>query len=333
MTTLKELAMISGISKSTISRVINNDPNVKAETREKVLEYVKKLDYKPNLVARSMVTGNLPLVLVIVGDIQNDYFARIVTGIESVLSEKDYLPVIFSTMYDEEKEKKIFEAVKYFKPAGMIPITGTSSAEFEAILKNTDCKTVLVNKDSAKLRLDEVLVDDFEAGYAATKILIDNGHRCIAHMSGNSERSSISKGREQGYRQALEDTGITVREELIFRGNLAMKSGYSLAEEIFQHKEITAICSNNFLMSMGLIRYGRTIDRHLLKEYELSCCEIVPELYEHERISYAGADLESIGGKAARILLSRIEGSDEPRQKIFYSASKIYNAARYKSLN
>ena len=86
-------------------------------------------------------------------------------------------------------------------------------------------------------------------------------------------------------------------------------------------------------MSMGLIRYGRTIDRHLLKEYELSCCEIVPELYEHERISYAGADLESIGGKAARILLSRIEGSDEPRQKIFYSASKIYNAVRYKSLN
>lgn len=109
MTTLKELAMISGISKSTISRVINNDPNVKAETREKVLEYVKKLDYKPNLVARSMVTGNLPLVLVIVGDIQNDYFARIVTGIESVLSEKDYLPVIFSTMYDEEKERKFLK--------------------------------------------------------------------------------------------------------------------------------------------------------------------------------------------------------------------------------
>ncbi|MCI2001264.1 MAG: LacI family transcriptional regulator [Clostridia bacterium] len=325
MVTLKDIESASGISKSTISRVINNDPNVKQETREKVWEYIKKMNYKPNIVARSMVKGTLPLVLVIVGDIQNNYFARTVTGIEKVLSDEGYMPVVYNSMYDVEKEKRLISMARDFKFAGIIPMTGANSAELEESLMNISCPAVLINKDIRKIQLDEVLGDDFGSGYMAAKHLIDNGHKCIAHMSGNSESSAVSKKRESGYCAALEDNGIKVDKNLIFRGNLDIKSGYEIAKKIFENPNITGICSNNFLMGMGLIRYGRTVGKHILRDYDLSCCECVPEMYENERIAYAGPDLEEIGKKAAGFLIKRIKNSKEPQQKIYFAATKVYN--------
>ncbi|WP_418462736.1 LacI family DNA-binding transcriptional regulator [Frisingicoccus sp.] len=325
MVTLKDLEAASGISKSTISRVINNDPNVKQETRDRVLEYVHKMNYKPNVVARSMITGSLPLVLIIVGDIQSDYFARTVVGVEKVLSAKGYMPVVYNSMYNVENEKKFISMAKNFKFAGLIPMTAFNTEQLEDVLKDVTCPTVLINRDIRRMQLDEVIGDDFESGYLATKHLIDNGHRKIVHVSGNLQSSTVNRKREKGYRTALEDHGIPVDESLIFRGELDLKSGYKLAEKIFSISGVTGICSNNFLMGIGIIRYGRTIGKHLLKEYDLACCECVPELYEKERIAYAGPDLEAMGQKAAEFLIKRIENSDEPRQKVYFSATKVYN--------
>lgn len=325
MVTIKDIEAASGISKSTISRVINNDPNVKPETRDRVWQYIKEMDYRPNVVARSMIKGTLPLVLVIVGDIQNNYFARTITGIEEVLSNAGYMPVVYNSMYDVEKEKRLISMARDFKFAGIIPMTGANSDELENILKDVPCPVVLINKDIRKIQFDEVLGDDFGAGYAATRHLIDDGHRCIAHISGNSELSSVSRKREEGYRAALEDEGIKIDKSLIFVGKLDIKSGYEIAENLFKNPDITGICSNNFLMAMGVIRYGRTIGKHILRDYDLSCCECVPEMYENERIAYAGPDLEAIGKKAAGFLIKRIKNSNEPQQKVYFSASKIYN--------
>ena len=135
MPTINEIAAKLGISKSTVSRVINNDPHVKAETRENVCRVIRELEYKPNIIARSMITGSLPLVLVIVGDIQNHYFAKTIIGIENVLVEKDYMPVIYNSMYDVEKEKRLIRMAKDCQFAGIIPMTGVRSNELEECLR------------------------------------------------------------------------------------------------------------------------------------------------------------------------------------------------------
>ena len=85
MSTIKELSAITGVSKSTISRVINNDANVSEKTRRLVLDAIQETNYTPNIIARSMITGKLPIVLIIVGDILNYHFAKTVVGIEKVL--------------------------------------------------------------------------------------------------------------------------------------------------------------------------------------------------------------------------------------------------------
>lgn len=324
MATLNEIAAKLGISKSTVSRVINNDPNVKTETRENVLKVIKELDYKPNIIARSMITGSLPLVLVIVGDIQNHYFAKTIIGIEKILMEKEYMPVIYNSMYDVEKEKKLIKMAKDCQFAGIIPMTAVRSNELEDCLKDLDCPIVLINRELKKLELDEVYGDDFEASYKATKVLINNGHKCIAHISGSST-STVSVKRRLGYCKALEDNGIPVNENLIFEGKLDMASGFKLGEILFAQPKITAICSNNFLMALGVVRYGKKIGKTVLKDFDIACCESVPELYEEAGFVYAGADLEAIGKKATEILLKRIEKSDEPRQKICFPATEVYN--------
>ena len=93
--------------------------------------------------------------------------------------------------------------------------------------------------------MDEIYGDDVEASYKATQELIDNGHRCIAHISGSST-STVSAKRRLGYCMALEDNGIAVDEKLIFEGKLDMASGYALGGKLFDRTDITAICSNSF---------------------------------------------------------------------------------------
>lgn len=330
MVTIKELAAKSGFSKSTVSRVINNDPNVNDQTRKKVLAVIEEMDYKPNIIARSMITGSLPIILIIVGDIQNHYFARTVVGIEKELTEKNYMAVVYNSMYDVDKEKKFIRMAKECQFCGIIPMTAVKSDELEECLDEVNCPIVLINRDLRKKPLDAVFGNDFEASYIATTELIKNGHTCIAYISGPSKISSVSVDRENGYRAALKDHDIRVDESLIYEGKLDMKSGYEIGKKIFKNTKITAVSSNNFLMALGVHRCGKALGKPVLTEFDIACGETVPELYEESGFIYAGSDLEAIGAKAAQFLMKRINKSKEPRQKIIFSATKIYNPKQIK---
>jgi len=324
LATIKELARKAGVSKSTVSRVINNDPNVKEETRKRVLSIVEEMDYKPNILARSMITGYLPIVLIIVGDIQNHYFAKTVVGIERELTEKNYMAVVYNSMYDVEREKEFIRMAKGCRFAGIIPMTAVKSDELEECLNNVDCPIVLINKNLKKTPLDAVFGNDFEAGYLSTAELIKNGHTRIAYLSGPS-KSSVSIERERGYKEALYDNGIEIDESIMFEGKLDIKSGYEIGKKIFENSDITAVSSNNFLMALGAFRCGRDMGKPMFTKIDVACNETVPELYEESGFIYAGSDLESIGTKAAQFLIHRIEKLDEPIQKIIFSATRVHN--------
>lgn len=327
MSTIKDLAARTGISKSTISRVINNEPNVSEKTREIVMNAIRELNYTPNIMARGMVTGKLPMVLIIVGDIQNHYFNNTIVGIEKRLSNSGYLPVIYNSMYDEKKEKRLLEMAGQFRFSGIIPMTGIGAEELAECIENIDCPVVLINKRPRKTRFDCVIGEEQEAGYLATAELIKNGHTRIAHISYDSRHSRISRERENGYREALRENGIPVDESLIIQGKLDMDTGYRLAPKILKELEIRAICCNNYLTAAGVIRYGEEIGMHPRVDYEIACCETIPEVYSKD-IIYAGADLEVIGERAAELLLHRMSGSHEPPQRISFSATKVFNPGK-----
>lgn len=322
--TILDLSNLTGFSKSTISRVINNEPNVNEKTREIVLNAIKETNYKPNAIARGMITGKLPMVLIIVGDIQNYYFARTVVGIESVLDKTGYMPVVYNSGYDEDKELRLIETAKQYRFTGVIPMTALSSENLSKSLDDTDIPIVLINKGKHAKNHDGVFGDEEEAGYLATKELIENGNTSIAYIGRDTKKSRTAREREKGYTDALTEHGIEIDKNLIFKGNLDVESGYRIAEKIFGETNATAICCNNYLMAAGVIRYADEIGKKPLIDYDIACCEPVSEVYGKD-IIYAGPDLELIGAKAAELLLKRINGSKEPYQKISFAVTKIRN--------
>ena len=169
-----------------------------------------------------------------------------------------------------------------------------------------------------------MLGDEQEASFLATNELIGLGHHKIAYISGNSAKSRVSREREDGFRDAMREAGLNIDPTLIYPGRLDVATGYRLGKEILVDRKIQAICSNNYLMAAGIIKYGEEIGLHAMVDYDIACCELVSEYYSKDLI-FAGPDLEKIGEKAAELLVARITGSEEPPQSISFAVTRVYN--------
>ena len=128
------------------------------------------------------------------------------------------------------------------------------------------------------------------------------------------------------------ENGINVDESLIFPGELDIATGYRLAPKILEKKKLKAVCCNNYLSAAGVVRYGEEHGLHPGVDYEIACCEYVPEIYSKD-IIYAGPDLEMIGEKAAELLLKRMNGSHEPPQSISFAVTDVYNPGADRTRN
>lgn len=326
MITIKDLAAVSGMSKSTVSRVINNAPNVKPETRERVMKAVQKLGYQPDILARGMVTGTLPMVLVIVGDIQNHFFTQALAGIEATLEENGFMVVVFDSGYEHKREVTSIQMAKICHFAGIIPMTGFNSDQVNQELKESGCPVVLLNCHRENDLFDQIFGDDYRAGLYATKALIERGYRKIYHFSGNSTMSFISAERERGYRQAMEDAGLPVTPDMVRRGNLRQDSGYMLAQQCLeQGTDSVALCCNNFLMCLGAMTYAQQHGLVLRRDYGMAICEQPPGFYEESEFIYAGPRLQEIGKAAAALLLDRMNHPEKGKETQLFSSLDVYN--------
>lgn len=325
MVTIKDLAAASGMSKSTVSRVINNAPNVKPETRERVMEAVQKLGYQPDILARGMIAGMLPMVLVVVGDIQNHFFTQALAGLEAKLEEQGYMVVVFDSNYVHEREVSSIRMAKTCRFAGIIPMTGFGSEEVKEALRESDCPVVLLNCHRENDFFDQIYSDDYGAGYAAARALLERGYQRIYHFSGSSRTSFISAERERGYRAAMADAGMPVAEDMVRQGNLRQDSGFQLARQCLDRADGgTAICCNNFLMCLGVMNYAEEQGLVPQRDFGLAICEQPPSFYEKTNFIYAGPRLQEMGRTAAGLLLDRIRNPGIARRTEVLSSLEIH---------
>lgn len=325
MTTIKDLAAASGLSKSTVSRVVNNAPNVKPETRERVMRAIEKLDYRPDILARGMVTGTLPMVLVIVGDIQNHFFTQSLAGIKETLQKKDFMVVVFDNGYDDRREAEAIQKAKICHFAGIIPMTGFSSELVNQELREAGCPVVLLNCHRESGQFDRVCGDDYRAGFCATQALIKRGYRKIYHFSGNSAASHISAERERGYTEAMQEAELSVTSGMILQGDLRQAGGYALAKQCLKGTgEPAAICCNNFLMCLGVMNYAEERGLVPQRDFGLAICEQPPSFYEKTNFIYAGPRLQDMGKTAAELLLDRIHNPAVERRTEILSSLEIH---------
>jgi LacI family transcriptional regulator len=211
--TMKDIAQALGVSVVTVSKVMRDHADIGAETRRRVLAKAQELNYRPNLTARSLVTGQSKQVGVIVPTLLHPFFADVLETLSSTMKEDGYAVMISSSMEDPAIEEAAIEQLLGHRMDGLIVASCSfSSAKFQQ-LKEQEIPFVLIDRFFPDFRTNFVGVDDHLVGRMATEHLIAMGCKRIAHIRGLEFTTGV--GRFEGYRQALERHGMRLDPGLV----------------------------------------------------------------------------------------------------------------------
>ena len=200
--TLEDIARALNVSKMTVSRAINNHPEISSETRARILATAQKMKYRPNQFARALMTKQSYLIGIVVPDLMHSYFAEICRGVEAHARPVGYQNLICSTDEEPRKEMDEIEAL-LSRTDGLIVASALSASDvkFYKRLISDGAKIVLIDRVLDGLRCSAVTTDDLQVGTLATQHLIKLGHRKIGHLRGPDVSTALK--RLQGYREAM----------------------------------------------------------------------------------------------------------------------------------
>lgn len=212
-TRMKDIAVDLGLSVVTISKVLRNHPDIGEETKERVLRRVRELNYEPNIMARSLVTGRSFLIGLVVPDLIHPFFAEVAKELSNTIRAKGYSLIISSSEENAQLEAREIRHLRARRlDAIVVASTRTNLKELDALLQEDDV-VVLIDRDIPGLKANYVGIDDVAAGRIATEHLIDAGCRRIAHIRGRENSTGVN--RLEGYRQALESRGLEYNSEYV----------------------------------------------------------------------------------------------------------------------
>ncbi|PYI51798.1 LacI family DNA-binding transcriptional regulator [Paenibacillus flagellatus] len=267
-TTIYDIAKAAGVSIATVSKVINETGRISADTRERVHEIMKELDYQPSVVASALTGKSTFSIGLLIPDLANPFFAELARSVEDRGQELGFNLVMCSTDNNPKKEASYVTLLKQKRVDGIIIATGLSD---ETILKGLiDQKIPLafVARDMPSVVSDSVLIDDFMGGYLGASHLVSLGHRRIAILSDDLAQRSGSE-RIRGYRHALEEAGIAFEPDYVAESASSPDAGKRRTFELLDsEKPPTAIFAFNDLLAIGVVQAAK--ERRLSIPWDLS---------------------------------------------------------------
>jgi LacI family transcriptional regulator len=251
MKTIKDVAKLAGVSTATVSNVLSTKRFVSQELIERVNQAIIRLDYRPSGVAKSLKTKRTFTIGVIVSDIQNPYFAGVVTGISDYCFKKRYGVVLGESYESPKREAHNVNLLMEKRVDGFIiaPV-GTDQKELDLLIES-NIPFVLINRTLPNSNSWNVIVNNEEASYKATSYLLGLGHRSIGIICG-PKKYSTTQHRFAGYCRALEEAKIPIRGELIRFSKLDINTSYEKTLELLT-KRPTAIFATNNVVNAGAL--------------------------------------------------------------------------------
>jgi LacI family transcriptional regulator len=221
--TLKQIAKELGVSVSTVSKALNGSPEISEPTKQRVQEYAKLKNYKPNVIGLSLKNRKTKTIGVIIPNILNSFFAKVFSGIEKVADEKGYKVITCISNESSEKEINALEMLSNGTIDGFILSIAEESQKLQKFdhftnIINEGTPIVMFDRIADEVNCDKVIVDDFESAVNATEYLIKTGCKKIALFSA-IDNLSVGKLRAQGFYKALESKGLKVDESLVILAN------------------------------------------------------------------------------------------------------------------
>lgn len=303
--TIKDVALQSGVSISTVSRVLNGLDRVSNETKVKVLNVVKELNYTPNNLAVSMIKKKSQMIVAVVPTINNPFYTAVIEGVEEVAKSEGYHTFVFSTNDRVEEEEELFSGVLGKIVDGVIVIPSSKDSK---IYRDYFRPIVMVDRYLIDSCWDGVVIDNFGGSYQITQKLIQEGHKDIAIVTGPMD-FNIGIDRYAGYVKALKDNGIKLNDEYIIKGSWEIDNGYdSVSKFLSLNKKPTAIYATNNMICMGVIKALYDMKIKIGEEISLVGFDdnILARLLDPP-VTFVDRPTVEMGRVAARLLINKIK--------------------------
>lgn len=319
--TLKEIASHFKVSIATVSKSLKDSHEISRQLKQKIQAYAKEHHYRPNKVALNLVNRNTKTIGVVIPNILNYFFVQVLYGIDKIANEKGYSIITCITNQSLEKETKTLELLGTGSVDGVIISSAAEESELVEHaqhlkeLPESQIPLVMFDRVTDLVACDKVIVDDFEAGYKATKFFIDTGCKTIAIVTPIVD-SVLSRLRIEGYKKALEESQLEFDEKLVVAKDdkedldltLSFLLNYKKIDGIMALDELTAVQVMSIVKSRG---YHVPNDVSIIgfTNGELS-------KYVTPAITMVSQHGKYIGETVAKILIDRIERNGNAKEFI-----------------
>jgi DNA-binding LacI/PurR family transcriptional regulator len=302
---MSDVGELAGVSHQTVSRVINGSPHVRPETRERVLAAMAELGYRPNSVARALVTGRSHMLGVVSFDTTLYGPASTLFGIERAAHEAGYFIIVASLKaLDRSSVSDAVERLRRQGVDGVLVIAPMQNAADALLHAPSEVPLVAVEAGPDDV-VPVVAVDQFSGAAKATQHLLDLGHRTVWHIAGPADFLE-SRQRQDGWCTTLERAGIDPPQPL--RGDWSARSGYDLGRRLSADPEVTAIFVANDQMALGVLRAMHEAGRIIPRDVSVVGFDDVPEApYFMPPLTTIRQDFDEMGSRSLRLLLRTIE--------------------------
>lgn len=311
--TIKDVAKEAGVATSTVSRVLSNNSKISDETKEKVNKAIKKLNYKPNAIARSLASNKTRILGVILPSeaedlIVNSFFINAMKGISLYAQSKNYYITYVFTKENETELESIKEIINANLIEGIILLRSKEDDQCINYLKNIKFPFSVIGRPEASEEILWVDNDNFQATYNITTKLIEKGHKNIGFV-GAIENLNMSKDRLNGYKMALEVNGMSINENIIIHAkDFTEYDGYICMKELIKYNNLSAIITTDDLLAFGV--------RKKLKEEEIENVSLVGfndtqlDKYQIPPLASVNVKADELGYNATRLLIEKLENNE-----------------------
>ena len=311
MANIRQVAIKAGVSVATVSRVLNGHDTVTEETKAKVEEAIKSLNYKPSMLGRNLRNSESRLLLVLIPEISNPFYFEVIKGIEETVLENNYNILLCETDSKPERENIYFDLVKSKMADGIISMD--PAVNVETLMKVAEQHAIIqCSEYEISSGIPYVTIDHELAAYEAVQHLIDMGHSNIALI--NSDKTFLyARQREKGYRKALKDNGIMINEDYIYYvKHLGFDHGQRAMQKILQTKERpTAIFAVSDLLAIGALKEIHANGLHVPNELAIVGFDKIEfSNMTHPVLTTVEQPMYKMGSTAAQMLIDKIKGKD-----------------------
>jgi LacI family transcriptional regulator len=315
--TIIDVAAKAGVSFGTVSRVINNDIHVKAETRERVLDAMQRLGFVANRQARSLAGGKTNTIGVLVPDLGTGYIGEIIRGIDAELSLKELDLILYTTHRTASKETNYVANLAKGMVDGLLLVLPRSPTDYVGSLMGRNFPFVLIDHQGTGKDCPAVGATNWQGAYNAAEYLIKLGHKRIGFITGSMDLGCAAD-RLAGYRSALRTHHIPEVPELIYEGTFFQTDGYAGASALLDLPiPPTAIFASNDVMAMGVMDAVRNRRLHVPDDISVLGFDNIPQsAMVYPPLTTVQQPLEQMGRVATQMLLGILKSREKNADRI-----------------